>query len=137
MQNILNALVAQSDWAILTLRIVLGVIFLAHGVRKAKSFSAVAGWFGGIGLKPGAFWAGLAMAAELLGGFFILIGFWTAPAALALAIVMVVAAITNLRAKKSFFQFLELDLILLASLLLLATLGSGFFSLNNLLGINL
>ncbi len=128
MQNIFNVLIAQTDWAILTLRVVIGVIFVMHGWRKAKSFSSVAKWFASIGLRPGAFWAGLATAAELLGGLCILIGFLVAPAALMLAVVMIVAAITNLRAKKSFFQFLELDLILLASLLLLATLGSGFLA---------
>ena len=130
MENFSNILIAQTGWAILTLRIVLGVIFLMHGFRKAKNFKGTTEWFSSIGLKPGLLFAGLATVVELLGGLAILVGFMVQPFSLLLSVVMVVAAITNLRAKAGFFKVLELDLILLASLLLLATLDGGFFAIS-------
>ncbi len=36
---------SPSSWAIIFVRVTLGVIFFAHGARK------VLGWFGGYGLK--------------------------------------------------------------------------------------
>lgn len=133
MQNVFNVLVAQSDWAILVVRLALGVIFIAHGWRKLKNYSGTVAWMRGEGFYPGWLWAPVVTAAEIGGGLLILIGLFTQPAAMILAINMVVAFIYNFRKNKGFFSYLELDLILLATLLLLATLGSGFYALSSVI----
>ena len=51
------------------LRIVLGVVFVAHGYPKLfKNFSGTAGWFDSIGFRPGKFWALVAGGVEFFGG---------------------------------------------------------------------
>jgi putative oxidoreductase len=94
----MEALLATSpSWAITVVRIVLGVIFFAHGAQK------VLGWFGGYGLKgttgylrsiglssPVAY---LVCFFEFLGGIGLVLGLLTRPAALAVAIVMVGAIV--------------------------------------------
>jgi putative oxidoreductase len=132
MQNILNALVAQTGWTILLIRIVLGVIFIAHGWPKLKNFKGTVGWLGGAGFKPGWLWAGLLTAGELLGGLCILAGFYVQIAALVLTVSMIVAMIYKIRNKTPFLVMTapgwEFDLLIIAALLLLATTGSGYLS---------
>ncbi len=86
-----------SSWSLLIVRVVLGVIMFAHGAQK------VFGWFGGPGLKgtigffqealkvPPAL-AVLAALTECFGGLAVLVGLLARPAALGLAVVMLVAA---------------------------------------------
>ncbi len=91
-------LATPSSWAITVIRVVLGVIFFAHGAQK------VLGWFGGYGLKgtTGYFTsmglplpiAYLVCFFEFLGGIGLVLGLLTRPAALAVAIVMVGAIVT-------------------------------------------
>ncbi len=131
----MQILLAQGDWAILVMRLALGLIFIAHGWRKASNFAGTVKWMGGEGFYPGWFWASVVTCAELLGGLFILVGLFTQPVALTLVINMMVAFAYNFKKNAGFFGHLELDLILIVSLLLLSTLGNGFFSLNGLLGI--
>jgi putative oxidoreductase len=85
--------VTSPSWAITVVRVVLGVIFFAHGSQK------VLGWYGGYGLKgtTGYFTsiglplpiAYLVCFFEFLGGIGLLLGLLTRLAALAVAIVMV------------------------------------------------
>ena len=133
MENILNVLVAQNEWAILVVRLALGVIFIAHGWRKAHGFPKTVEWLQGEGFKPGWFWAFVVTAVELGGGVLILLGLFVQPVAVILAINMMVAFAWNYKKGNGFFQHLELDLILIAVLLLTATLGSGMYALGNLL----
>jgi len=124
-----NALIAQSDWAILLLRLTLGLIFIAHGWRKLKGFSGTIAWLGSEGFKPGWLWATVVTATEFGGGILILLGLFIQPVALLVTINMMVAFLYNIRKKKPLIGSLELDLILIAALLLLSTLGNGFFAL--------
>ncbi len=84
------------SWSLLITRLVLGVIFFAHGAQK------VFGWFGGKGLKGtiGYFQQGLgippaltvlAALTECFGGLAVLVGFLARPAALGLIVVTLVA----------------------------------------------
>ena len=89
----------DGDWVITIVRIVLGVVFFAHGAQMAL------GWFGGAGLRntvqvfrehlriPTAL-ALLAVAAEFLGGLGLLVGLLSRIAALGIAAVMLVALLT-------------------------------------------
>jgi len=132
MENIFNALGAQTDWAILVMRLALGLIFIAHGWRKLSGFSGTIKWLASEGFLPGWFWGTLVTFTELIGGILILVGLFTQPAALILVVNMMVAFLWNFKKGSGFFQHLELDLILIAALLLLATLGNGFFALGGM-----
>ena len=81
------------------LRLVLGIVFFAHGAQK------MLGWFGGYGFNgtmgfmtgtmhiPAAF-AFLAIAAEFFGGIGLILGLLTRVAAFGIAVNMLVAIVT-------------------------------------------
>jgi len=84
------------DHAVALLRIVLGIVFFAHGAQKAL------GWFGGNGwsgtmnvftqnLGIPAIFAVLAILAEFLGSLGLIVGLLSRVAALGIAVNMVVA----------------------------------------------
>ena len=98
----------DGDWVITIVRIVLGVVFFAHGAQKAL------GWFGGTGLQSTvrvfreqlqipAPLALLSVAAEFMGGLGLLVGFLSCIAALGIAVVMIVALIA-VHGKFGFFM---------------------------------
>jgi len=88
----------DDDAATALLRLVLGIVFFAHGAQK------MLGWFGGYGFAgtmgfftgmmhiPAPF-AFLAIAAEFFGGLGLILGFLTRIAAFGIAVNMVVAIV--------------------------------------------
>jgi putative oxidoreductase len=68
------------DLALLLLRVVIGGIVMPHGllklglVGKGGSIPGVAGWFNSMGLRPGLFWAYVAVLAEAGGGLLTVLG---------------------------------------------------------------
>jgi putative oxidoreductase len=87
------------DSALTIVRLVLGIVFFAHGAQK------VLGWFGGFGFSAtmGAFTQGmhipaplafLAICAEFLGGIGLILGFLGRVAAFGIACNMLVAVLT-------------------------------------------
>jgi len=70
----------NADLALFVLRVVVGGVVMQHGLLKmgvvgqGGSIAGVAGWFNGMGLRPGMFWALVATAAEALGGLLMVIG---------------------------------------------------------------
>ena len=99
------------SWAIAVVRIVLGVIFFAHGAQK------VLGWYGGYGLKATTSYfvstgipkpiALLVSFFELLGGLGLFFGFLTRPSALAVICVQI-GAIAKVHAQHGLFINWEL-----------------------------
>jgi putative oxidoreductase len=81
----------------LLLRVFLAVVFIAAGWQKASSFESTVAWFGnadwGLGLPLPWLMAFLATAAELVGGFLLLLGLATRYIAVPLIITMLVAAL--------------------------------------------
>lgn len=81
----------------LALRIPAAIIFIAHGAQKlfgsfgGYGLEGTGQWMASIGLEPGYMMALLAGSAEFFGGIALLLGLLTRPAALMLAITMVVA----------------------------------------------
>lgn len=131
----IQALLIYNGWGILVLRLALGIIFIAHGSRKLKNLKNTQAWFHSEGFKPGWFFGTLVTFSELLGGIAILLGFFMQCAALILTIVMLFALSFNVRKKKPLIGGFELDIILIAALLLLATLDNGYFALNSFFGL--
>jgi putative oxidoreductase len=125
------------------LRLVLGVVFFAHGAQK------MLGWFGGFGFSgtmgfftgalhipaPLAF---LAIMAEFLGSLGLILGFLTRIAAFGIAAVMVVAIATVHNAFGFFMNWsgtqkgegVEYHLLVLAITAFLMIRGAGAFSVD-------
>lgn len=129
--------------AITILRLVLGIVFFAHGAQKAL------GWFGGYGFSgtmhfltgamhiPAVF-AALAIAAEFLGGIGLILGLLTRIAAFGIFVNMVVA-IATVHAQFGFFanwtgtqkgEGYEYHLLVLAMTLCLMIMGGGALSVD-------
>ncbi|NEZ04996.1 DoxX family protein [Wenzhouxiangella sp. XN201] len=90
-------LATHAGWGPLALRLAAGIIFVAHGSQKlfgwfgGNGLEGTAGWMASIGLEPGLAMAVLAGSAEFFGGLALIIGLLVRPAAVALAITMLVA----------------------------------------------
>ena len=129
--------------ATLILRLVLGVVFFAHGAQK------LLGWFGGPGFSgtmgmftgylhipaPLAF---LAIAAEFFGGLGLILGFLTRIAAFGIAVNMLVAIATVHHSYGFFMNWagtqkgegFEYHLLVLAITTYLIIRGAGAFSVD-------
>ena len=124
----------SATWAMLPLRLTLGVIFIAHGAQK------VFGTWEGPGLRafmnfpppypfmrPAWLWMGAAAVAELLGGILVLLGLFTRFGAFLIACVMLTAML-GVHWSKGFFvssMGIEYSLALLGMALALLIAGGG------------
>jgi putative oxidoreductase len=125
----------------LPLRLGAGAIFAAHGAQKlfgwfgGYGLEGTAGWMASIGLEPGLLMATAAGSAEFFGGLLLIAGLLVRPAALMLAITMVVAIVTVHLPNGLFMSNngYEFGLALLAVSVSLALRGAGSFSADRLL----
>ena len=136
----LNKLLSsQAGLSALALRIPVGFIFIAHGAQKL--FGAFGGyglegtgqWMASIGLEPGYTLAFLAGSAEFFGGIALLVGLLTRPAAVVLAITMLVAII-SVHISNGLFMAnngYEYALALLAASVSLMFSGAGKLSIDS------
>lgn len=131
------------DLGLLVLRVVLGVIFAAHGAQKlfgsfgGPGLKGMAGFHEQLGIKPPYFMAVLAGLTEFVGGILVAVGFLTPLAAVALIVTMVVAVLT-VHLRNGFFAQnggYEFNLALAGMALALLLTGSGALSLDGALGI--
>lgn len=122
----------------LILRVVVGIVFMAHGAQKlfggfgGSGLEGTAGFFASVGLVPGYLMALLAGSAEFFGGFALVVGLLVRPAAVALAFAMLVA-IFAVHWGKGFFSSKggwEYALTLCAASLSLLFSGAGRASLD-------
>lgn len=136
----------DDDMATALLRLVLGVVFFAHGAQK------MLGWFGGFGFSgtmgfftttmhiPAPF-AFLAIAAEFFGGLGLILGFVTRIAAFGIAVNMLVAIATVHSAFGFFMNWngtqkgegFEFHLLVLAMTAFLMIRGAGAFSIDRVI----
>lgn len=83
------------DLGLLWLRVMLGLGIMSHGWSKITSADGVVAWAEGAGQSLGlplpVVFGLLAVAGEVLGGFFVLLGLWTRYAAAAVCAVMLTA----------------------------------------------
>lgn len=118
-----------SEWALFVLRLVLGLIFFAHGSPKIKNLKSAAQNFEAMGFKPGSFWGPLVAVVETFGGLALLLGFGARTAASVLAIQFLVINVWKMSRKEPFVGGFEFDLLIFASLLAVWALGPGVFAL--------
>lgn len=136
----------NDDWVITIVRVVLGVVFFAHGAQMAL------GWFGGAGLQSTvrtfrehlhmpAPLALLAVAAEFLGGLGLIVGLLSRVAAFGIAAVMSVALLVVHRKFGFFMNWfgeqqghgIEYHVLVLALAVAVMIRGAGAASLDHVL----
>lgn len=114
-------------WGIAVLRIVIGVVFLMHGVQKFTSgFSGVAQGFSGAGIPAPFAMAVFITLLEFFGGLALIAGVFTHSVGLLFAGEMAVAVV-KVHLPKGFFApaGFEYPLTLLAGCVVLALSGPG------------
>jgi putative oxidoreductase len=139
----------SNDYAVTVARLMLGIVFFAHGAQK------MLGWFGGYGFHgtmqfftqmmhvpaPLAF---LAICAEFFGGLGLIVGFLGRVAAFGITMNMLVAILT-VHLPNGFFanwsgqqkgEGYEYHLLAIALALVVMIKGSGAFSLDYVLSRN-
>jgi putative oxidoreductase len=139
MTGILEALIPYTPYLALVLRIWLGANFIIHARPKlGKGMVQTTRWIKGMGIPVGA--AYTAVALELFGGIFLIVGLIVPIVALFFAIEMVANSVmkrTKMNAeyigqgKPSY----EIDILYLALSLVLIVLGAGALSLDGLVGL--
>jgi putative oxidoreductase len=128
--------------AALLLRIILGVVMVAHGynhVFNGGKLPGVAGWFASLGFRAPRLQAALASFTELGVAPLLVLGLLTPLAAAGVVGTMTVALVAN-HFKNGFFIFrkgegYEYVLTLVVAALALASLGGGEWSVDDALGI--
>ena len=128
---------AQAQTALGILRIVAGVIFMAHGYQKffTMGITGVTGFFDQLGIPLAGIMAIVIATLEFVGGFALLIGFFARFVAVPLALDMA-GAIFFFHAKNGFFvpAGVEFVMLLMAAAIAVAIAGPGKFSVDSVLG---
>lgn len=123
-------------FAPLALRVVTGVIFAMHGWQKLQmGVPGVSGFLGGLGFPMPEVFAVLLIAAELVGGIFLILGVFTHWTAKVLVVVALVALVT-VHLSKGFFLMnggYEYILLILAASVSLMITGPGKYSLDHMM----
>jgi putative oxidoreductase len=125
------------DLGLAILRVVVGVIFIAHGTPKlfAGGMEGTAGFFGSLGIPFPLVAAWLVALLEFLGGLSLVGGLLVTPVSLLLAIHML-AGIVLVHAQNGFYVVgpgsggIEFNLLLIASLLVLVFGGPGIAAID-------
>ncbi len=131
--NVFPIFTIYSAQAIFILRVVLGVLFIVHGWPKIKNLKETQANFGAMGFKPGILWGTVAAVLEFFGGLAIVLGILTQGVALFIAAEMLVTTFWKIRKGQGFVGGYELDLVLFAAALALASLGAGAYALDFLI----
>jgi putative oxidoreductase len=124
-------------WGIAGLRIIVGVIFFVHGLQKvfAFGFAGTTDFLAGMSVPAPGLSAALLIGAELLGGLFLILGIFTKPATMVLAVDNFMA-LALVHIPNGFYvgnDGAEFVLTLLAVNLALYHAGPGALALRNLI----
>lgn len=112
------------DWALLILRVVIGIVFLRAGWLKWQDMPSTINFFAGLGFAS--FWAYLVSTIELLGGLALIVGVFTKWSGWLLAAIMLVA-IYSFTGQNGFDSY-SFNLVLLAASAALALLPPGHYA---------
>jgi putative oxidoreductase len=132
------------DLALLVLRVVVGLLFVAHGAQKlfgsfgGGGLNGTADMFDAIGLRPPRLHAAAAGASEFVGGALLALGL-VAPIGAALVIAVMTAAIVSVHWSNGLWNTnggFEYNAVVIAVAFAIAGVGSGKWSLDHVLGID-
>ncbi|MGA9798129.1 MAG: DoxX family protein [Terriglobales bacterium] len=128
--------VPNQSWAFTAFRVVVGSVFLAHGIQKFFMFGlhGVAGAFASMGIPVPGVTSVLVSVVELLGGAALILGFLTRWAAALNGFDMIVA-ILLVHLKNGFYspKGIEFPLTLLGACIVLVIHGPGAASVDGAL----
>ena len=131
MTTVTTTTARRTDLALTLLRLVLGIVFLAHGGQKlfVYGLDGVAGGFAQMGAPVPGVTAPLVAFGELFGGLALVLGLLTRFAGVGLAIIML-GAILLAHLSAGFFapEGFEFPLTLMAGSIALAITGAGAWS---------
>jgi putative oxidoreductase len=127
---------------LLLIRVIFGLLMAAHGAQKlfgwfgGYGLTGTAGFFEGLGFRPGRFFAATAASTEILSGLLMLLGF-LGPIGPALMVSVMVVAIISVHWKNGLFapNGIELTLLYAAAAAGLALTHPGRYSLDAVLGL--
>ena len=127
---------SRVDLGIALLRVLLGILFIAHGGQKIFSFGlgTVTSGFSQMGIPMASITAPLVAIVELVGGIALVLGLFTKIAAILLAIDMI-GAILLVHLRNGFFlpNGYEFALTLLVASVAMLLTGPGAYSLDHVL----
>jgi len=142
MNNAITQLLStRAGLGLTVVRMLVGIIFMAHGAQKlfglfgGYGLQGTGQWMESIGLAPGYLMALLSGSAEFFGGLALVIGLLARPAALALSVTLVVA-IFSVHIGNGLFMSnngYEFALALLAGTVAVLIEGAGRFSVDRLI----
>lgn len=134
---ILDFNVGKLNIGLLVVRVLIGILFVVHGIPKL--FGGIDVWnfvgssMGFLGIKGGyAFWGLMAALAEFGGGILLIIGLFVRPASVFLFLTMIVAIVFHF-AKKDSFDVSSHAMEDAAIFICFIITGGGEFSLDTML----
>ncbi|HEY4705179.1 MAG TPA: DoxX family protein [Thermoplasmata archaeon] len=126
----------NADVAATIARVLLGALFLVHGIPKMKDLKGTIGFVKGTGFPGGAAFAVAFSLLEFFGGIALVLGLLTQVVAVLFALEMVATAVfAKTKLGKKFVLGYELDVLYLVLAMVVAMLGAGAWSLDAVLGI--
>ncbi len=120
-----------SDYYLVIARLIIGAIFLAHGWPKLRNLPATWQNFSMMGFKPGFFWGTVVAHVEFFGSLALIAGIGTQIVAALLVIDILVAALWKMSRGQKLIGGYELDIAILAAVLIIAGIGGGAYALDN------
>jgi putative oxidoreductase len=131
------------DAGILVARVVFGLLMAAHGAQKlfgwfgGYGLAGTAGFFEGLGFRPGRFFAATASATEITAGLLVALGL-LGPIGPALFVSLMIVAAVTVHWQNGLFaqnQGIEMPLLYGVAGVALALTGPGAYSLDAALGL--
>lgn len=117
-----------NDWGLLVLRVILGLVLVAHGLPKLKGLGKTSNRMAGDEFRLSGFWALVAGLLEFVGGLLIIFGFLTQIVSFLIAVEFLV--ILLILQRKVGFSDKEKNLLILAIALLLVVMAGGRFAID-------
>lgn len=125
------------DIGLLTVRLVIGLLFIGHGAQKmfgwfgGYGLKGTGGWLESIGVKPGVLMAFMVALFEIVGGLSFALGLWL-PVGAALIVITMIGGIVTVHGKNGLWATAggyEYNVVLIAIAVGVALIGAGEYAL--------